>query len=82
MLFYCDCMHAWWCMFALTNRCSTSHSSIFTMYTVVGPQWISRAVDESGLSSTTLDIVQPDLTSTIGEASEQSNSTCKFYSKG
>jgi hypothetical protein len=45
------------------------------MTTVVGPNWISRTVNESGLSSTTPDIVQPDLTSTIGEAVEQSSST-------
>ena len=42
------------------------HSSIFTMHTVVAPQWISRTVNESGLSSTTVDIVQPDLTCAIG----------------
>jgi hypothetical protein len=46
------------------------------MTTVVGPNWSSRAINESGLGSTTLDIVQPDLTNTIGEASEHSNSTC------
>ena len=45
------------------------------MNTVVGAQWNVRAVNESGLSSNTPDIVQPDLTNTIGEASKKSNST-------
>ena len=53
------------------------HSSIFTVNTVVGSKWISSAVNESGLRATTLDIVQPDLTDTISEASEESNSACK-----
>ena len=53
----------------------TPQSSIFNMPTVVGPQCISRTVNESGLSSTTLNIVQPDLTSTISEARGQRNST-------
>ena len=57
---------------------STPHSSIFNMPTVVGPQWSCRTVNESGLSSTTLDIVQPDLTNTIGETSGQSNSACSM----
>ena len=46
---------------------STPHSSIFTVDTIMTPQWTSRTVDESGLSSTTLDIIQPDLANTIGE---------------
>ena len=44
----------------------------------MGPNGISRTVNESGLSSTTLDIIQPDLSNTVGEASEQSNSTYKM----
>ena len=35
-----------------------------------------RTINDSGLSSTTLDIIQPDLTSSIGEPSSDSNSTC------
>ena len=36
---------------------SAPHSSIFSMHTVVVPQCISRTINESGLSSNTLDIV-------------------------
>ncbi len=54
----------------------TSHSSIFSMDTVVATQRIGRTVNESGLSSTTLDIVQPDLTSTIGETSSDGHRSC------
>ena len=50
---------------------STPHSSIFTVYTVMAPQWTSRTIYESGLSSTTLDIIQPDLTDTISETRGQ-----------
>ena len=46
---------------------STPYSSIFTVDTIMAPQWTSRTVYESGLSSTTLDVIQPDLTNTIGE---------------
>ena len=60
---------------SLTNI-STSHSSIFNMCTVVLSKWQMRAGGQCSLSSNTLDIVQPDLTNTIGEASGQSNSTC------
>jgi hypothetical protein len=60
----------------LTGRVLAPHSSIFTVHTVVGPNRIGRTVKETGLSSCTPDIVQPDLTSTIGEARGQGNSTC------
>ena len=52
--------------------CGAAHSSIFKVCTVVATQWIGRTVNESGLSSTTLDIVQPDLASTISKASSES----------
>ena len=48
---------------------SAAHSSIFTVDTVVVAKTIMAAVHQSGLSSKTQDIVQPDLTDTIGEAS-------------
>ena len=48
---------------------STSHTGIFNVCTVVDSQAIMRTGKQSCLSSTTLDIVQPDLTSTISEAS-------------
>ena len=50
-------------------------SSIFSMDTVVDPECIAGTVDESGFSATTLNIVQPDLTNTIGKPSCQSSST-------
>ena len=51
----------------LLHTCYASHSSIFRVHTVVGTKWVGRTVDESSLSSMTLDIVQPDLTSSIRE---------------
>ena len=64
---------------SLSTRCSSaSHSSIFTVDTVMGSNRIGRTVNESGLSSSTLDVVQPDLTSTIGEASSDGHSTFAF----
>ena len=47
---------------------STPHSSIFTVSTVMLSQCISGTVDQSALSSKTSHLIQPDLTSTIGEA--------------
>ena len=68
---------------ASTASSSTPHASIFKMSTVVAPQCISGTVNESGLSSTTLDIIQPNLTSTIGEPRGYGSSTyqkieCKY----
>ncbi len=63
-------------MYLRTNWRLASHSGIFNVCTVVGPQSVSSTVNESGLSSTTLDIVQPDLASTISEAVEHSHGTC------
>ena len=51
-----------------TCGASTPHSSIFDVTTVVLSQCWMSTVNESALSSSTLDIVQPDLTGTIGEA--------------
>ena len=50
------------------------HSSIFTVHTVVASQWQSRTVNESGLSSCTLDIVQPDLTSATRKSTKDQSS--------
>ena len=58
---------------------NTSHSSILKVGTVVATQCTSRTVNESSLSSTTLDIIQPDLTSTISKTSSKSSST--YYIK-
>ena len=60
-----------------TNSRLASHSSIFKVCTVVATQRIGRTVDESVLRSTALDIVQPDLTSTIGESGKEGHSTCR-----
>ena len=54
----------------------TTHSNIFSMSAVGGSKCWNSAVSESGLPPRTLDIRQPDLTSTIGESSGQGNSTC------
>ena len=54
----------------------TTHSNIFSMCAVGGSKCWNSAVSETGLIPMTLDIRQPDLTSTIGESSCQGNSTC------
>ena len=56
----------------------TPHPSICSMPTASSPQGISRTVNESALCSNTSYIVQPDLTSTIGEALSQGLSTCTY----
>ncbi len=56
--------------------CLTPHSSIFKMCTVVGTKRVLSTLEEVGLPSSAPDIIHPDLTNTIGEASGQSNSTC------
>ena len=52
------------------------HSSIFNMCATMHSKSSMGAVCESGLSSATLDVRQPDLSSTIGEAKSQGHSTC------
>ena len=54
----------------------TPHSSIFEMSATMYSKTRMGTVSESGLSSTTPDIRQPDLPGTIGETSGQGNSTC------
>ena len=54
----------------------TPHSSIFNMCATMQSKSSMGAVRESSLISTTLDIGQPDLSSTIGEARGQGYSTC------
>ena len=54
----------------------TPHSCILGVVTVVSPDCVGGTVEEFHLSPTTLDIVQPDLTNTISEATGQSNSSC------
>ncbi len=54
----------------IKQTCHTIYSSIFRVYTVVATQCIGRTVNESAFSSTTLDIVQPDLTRPIRYSSK------------
>ena len=64
------------CSLSTCRVCTLAlHSNILKVYTVMLSQCISRTVNESGLSSTTLDIVQPDLTNTSGKARIESHST-------
>ncbi len=57
------------------NKGLTSDSSIFRMITIVLTEGWVTAASQSELSSTALDIIQPDLASTIGETTGQSHST-------
>jgi hypothetical protein len=54
----------------------TRHSSILTMCARIHSKTWMTAINEFVFSSTTLDIRQPDVSSTIGEAWGQSNCTC------
>ena len=53
-------------------------TSIFKMATVMLSQRSGRTVNESALSSITIDIVQPEPTSTNSKARGNSSSTCKM----
>ena len=54
---------------------TTSNSSIFTVATVVDSKRIGRTVNESGLTATTLDVIQPYLSSTIRNCSPREGNT-------
>ena len=56
-----------------TSSSSASDSSILWMHTIVISKSSIWAVYKSGLSSTALNIVQPDLTNTISKSREQCN---------
>jgi hypothetical protein len=56
----------------------TAHPNILIMSATVHSKSRASAVSESGLIPSTLDISQPYLPLTIGEATGQSNSTCSM----
>ena len=55
---------------SVSGTCHAVNSSILKMATVVVSQWISRTVNESGLSSSTVNLIQPDSSSAVGNTKQ------------